>query len=307
MLKASGWEGVGAPGLSGPRALLGARIMGQGGNGVQRSARLAVATGAVLFLAAGLSCLPAHAALNDTGMDEFANEAGHGLAVDTTGYPGQDARHGRDAAARAGRLKKTGGGSKGFDFTKLDAAGAPLPAKAAKWICVRDNVTGLIWEVKTADRGLRDMWSKYSWYNPDPAVNGGGAGVRNAGTCTGGIDCDTYSYVQAVNAQKLCGYSDWRLPERRELRSIVDFGKSMDTERHRREQFQENDNNLATIDSNYFPHTPTHWFWSATPFAEHPDYAWRVFFFDGGDAYGIKEGGRVDGTPVYVRLVRGRQ
>lgn len=275
--------------------------MEQGVNGASRSVRLAVAAA----FAAGLTCLPVQAALNDTGVTEVANAEGHGPHRDAGGYPAQDARHGRDAAARAGRLKKTGGGSKGFDFTKLDAAGAPLPAKAAKWACVRDNVTGLIWEVKTADRGLRDMWNKYSWYNPDPATNGGDVGVRNAGKCTGGIECDTYAYTRAVNAEKLCGYSDWRLPERWELRSIVDYGKAFDREGHFGEQFQENDNNRATIDSDYFPHTPAHWFWSATPFAEEPLWAWRVFFYDGGDGLGVKEGGRVNGIPVFARLARG--
>lgn len=280
--------------------------MGQDLNRVCRPGRFVVMTGAALVV--GLTGFPVsvQAALNDTGVTDFANNAGHGLAAEPTGYPGQDAGYGRDAAARAGRLKKTGSGSKGFDFTKLDAAGAPLPANAKEWVCVRDNVTGLIWEVKTTDRGLRDMWNKYSWYNPNPATNGGGAGVRNAGICTGGIECDTYAYTLAVNAQKLCGYSDWRLPERWELRSIVDYGKDMS---HRRtsEQFEENDNNLATIDIAYFPHTPTHWYWSATPFAESPDHAWRVFFYDGGDRFGTKEGGKVNGIPVYARLVRGGQ
>lgn len=274
--------------------------MRQGRNGGWRSARLA----AVVF-AAGLLPQAAEAALNDTGATEFANEKGHGLLIDATGYPGQDARFGRDAAAMAGQLKKIGGGSKGFDFTKLDAAGAPLPTSAKEWVCVRDNVTRLVWEVKTVDGGLRDMWNKYSWYNPDPAANGGDPGVRSAGKCKGGIECDTHAYTQAVNALKLCGFSDWRLPERWELRSIVDYGKGVDKERHMNERFQENDTNLATIDSDYFPHTPTHWFWSATPFAETPIWAWRVFFFDGGDGIGVKEGGRVNGIPVYARLVRG--
>jgi hypothetical protein len=30
---------------------------------------------------------------------------------------------------------------------------------------VRDNVTGLVWEVKTADGGLRDQKWSYTWYD----------------------------------------------------------------------------------------------------------------------------------------------
>jgi hypothetical protein len=37
-------------------------------------------------------------------------------------------------------------------YTKLDASGNDLPDEAASWVMVRDNVTGLIWEVKTDDR-----------------------------------------------------------------------------------------------------------------------------------------------------------
>lgn len=262
---------------------------------------------APVLVSASLSCLPlgVHAALNDTGITEVANAEGHSLRRDTAGYPGQDARHGRDAAALAGRLKKIGGGSKGFDFTKLDARGAPLPASAKEWGCVRDNVTGLIWEAKTADHGLRDWRNHYSWYNPDNAVNGGHPGEKNGGKCAGGIDCDTYAYTQAVNALKLCGYADWRLPDRWELRSLVDYGKTVEYA----EQFRLHDNDQAAIDTRYFPHNSAKWYWTAIPSAAHPDYAWRVFFYDGGDSDGLK--GSVNGATapvnVHVRLVRGGQ
>lgn len=264
------------------------------------------ATSCLRWLAVAFTaCSPTgvSAALNDTGIVEVANESGRGLRVDTTGYPGQDARHGRDAAAVAGKLKKLGAGSKGFDFTKLDADGKPLPANAKKWDCVRDNVTGLTWEVKTADGGLRDWRNHFSWYNPDKATNGGHPGEKNGGECTGGIDCDTHSYVRAVNVLKLCGYSDWRLADRWELRSLVDYGKVVEYS----EQFRMNDNDQAAIDADYFPHTSAKWYWSAVPAARHPDYAWRVYFYDGGDSDGLK--GSINGAtaPVktYVRLVRG--
>lgn len=75
--------------------------------------------------------------------------------IDTDGDPvpaGQDAVYGRDAASN---LSKVGYGPAGFDYTKLDANGDDLAEAATSWSCVRDNVSGLIWEVKTTS-GLHD-------------------------------------------------------------------------------------------------------------------------------------------------------
>ena len=36
-------------------------------------------------------------------------------------------------------------------YIKLDSSGNDLPDKATEWFMVRDNTTGLIWEVKTDD------------------------------------------------------------------------------------------------------------------------------------------------------------
>lgn len=247
-------------------------------------------------------------ALNDTGVVTYADKQSYLRGHETAEFPGQDARFGRDAAAAAGKLVKRGGGAKGFDFFKLDAFGKELPATAPTWVCVRDNVTGLIWEMKTADGGLRDKEHSYSWYNPDPAINGGFAGEKNRGACMG-ASCDTYSYVQAVNATGLCGFTDWRLPELVELRSVVDYSKA-------------SKNGPPTIDETYFvnnpekpalrgpgtPEDPTRenhylgdnkWFWTSMPQAENPNFAWRVTFRDGNDGLGSK------GNPVHVMLVRG--
>ena len=87
------------------------------------------------------------------------------------------ATHGRDALARAGQLQKVGGGEAGFDFTKLDANGNALPASATSWDCVRDNVTGLIWEVKTTS-GLRSWSNTYTWYDPNSPDGNPGDGER---------------------------------------------------------------------------------------------------------------------------------
>lgn len=125
--------------------------------------------------------------LNDTGIDFFADAASNGLTSAPAGFEGQDASYGRDAAALAGALTKTGGGVAGFDFTKLGSDGTPLADQnaayaATPWNCVRDNVTGLIWEVKTDDGALRDKDNTYTWYNIDPATNGGVAGTAGGGS-----------------------------------------------------------------------------------------------------------------------------
>ncbi|EPO2947314.1 DUF1566 domain-containing protein [Vibrio cholerae] len=224
--------------------------------------------------------------LNDTGIDWCANGSQNNLDCPVQGYEGQDGEHGRDAQALAGKLPKVGAGTAGFDFTKLDASGEELPASASDWSCVRDNVTGLIWEVKqpAGSAGLRDANHTYSWYNPDNNTNGGHAGKQNGGTCQGSA-CDTYAFVNAVNSQGLCGASDWRLPSVHELFSIVHSGRS-----------------APAIDPSYFPHTSQHsGYWSSSPYAYDSNRVWGVNFDYGGAGYGYK------GDSPHVHLVRAGQ
>ena len=222
--------------------------------------------------------------LNDTGIDWCADEDTNFLACPIASHPGQDGDYGRDALARAGQLQKVGAGAAGFDYTKLDANGHDLPASATNWSCVRDNHTGLIWEVKVDDPGhLRHKDHRYTWYNPDPNTNGGHAGTQDGGTCTGSA-CDTHAFVQAVNAQGLCGASDWRMPTVDELHSLVHHGRVN-----------------PAIDTDYFPHTSPFHFWSGSPSAYYSNRAWGVWFSGGGAHHGYRSDvGR-------VRLVRGGQ
>ena len=52
-------------------------------------------------------------------------------------------------------------------YTKLDASGSALPDSATEWVMVRDNVTGLIWEVKTDDNSIHDKDNLYTWYDAE--------------------------------------------------------------------------------------------------------------------------------------------
>ena len=221
--------------------------------------------------------------LNDTGVVTCSDASGNGLPCPQGGYPGQDAEYGRDATAN-----DDSDGLAGFSFTKLDANGQPLPADAAEWSCVQDSVTGLFWEVKTDDGGLHDRDWTYTWYHSDPATNGGAPGKDAGGSCGGTVadGCDTEKLVAAVNVEGLCGFADWRLPEREELRGLVDYSIPPPG---------------PTIDLAFFPNTRSWYYWSASPYADDADGAWGVDFNDGSDSANFRS------HDYLVRLVRGGQ
>ena len=186
----------------------------------------------VLVIAAAF---PFHVhAVNDTGTtacytdSQFAVACTAAVTSDTGTYPRQDSRMGRDANTA---LTKIGAGAAGYDFTKISNAGNAVAASTAlgpganDWACTRDNVTGLVWEVKTSNPaapGLRDVANTYTWYNTDSASNGGDAGsVGATTTCNSTLAaCNTQDYVAAVNAANLCGRSDWRLPSYKDAFTI---------------------------------------------------------------------------------------
>ena len=222
----------------------------------------------------------------DTGIDWCADNATNFLPCPVAGFPRQDAEFGRDALARQGLLQKKGAGAASFDFTKLDASGSPLPAEAGQWHCVLDNLTNLVWEVKVDQPDhLRHVLHQYSWYDPDPSSNGGGAGQANGGFCVGGA-CDTEGFVNAVNAQGLCGASDWRLPTLLELSALVHRGAI-----------------LPAMDTDYFPYIPQQQlrFWTSTTTAADPNQAWRIEINNGFD--NVQEKVQVGA----IRLVRQAQ
>ncbi|PCH99900.1 MAG: hypothetical protein COB79_06460, partial [Zetaproteobacteria bacterium] len=226
--------------------------------------------------------------LNDTGITTWGNATVNSLTTIQTLFPNQDADRGRDSVVG---LVKTGGGKAGFDFSKLDGTGQPLTNQAATyaatpWSCVQDNVSGLMWEVKTTiASSLRNQNNVYTWYNTDPYTNGGTTGaVAAVPACSTGGLCDTEKYVAAVNAVGLCGFSDWRLPKEEALRSIVDYSVAWPG---------------PTIDISYFPNAKGSWYWVASPFAGTVTSAWYLDFGAGNAANGSKN------VATYVRLVRG--
>ena len=228
--------------------------------------------------------------LNDTGIDWGGDyDSGNNSDCSSNMSAPQDCHQGRDASSST---NDDSDGHAGFSFTKLDSSGNALAASASEWYCVLDNVTGLIWEVKTDDGGLRDKDDSYNWYNTDPATNGGSVGYADDDgdicysydSAYGSTYCNTEAFTARVNAVGLCGAKDWRMPSRQELHSIVDYSRYS-----------------PSIDQNFFPNTRSGSYWSASPLAENSDGAWLLQFYSGVDNGGYHN------NNYHVRLVRSSQ
>jgi uncharacterized protein DUF1566/carboxypeptidase family protein/PKD domain-containing protein/thrombospondin type 3 repeat protein len=172
-------------------------------------------------------------------------------------------------------------------YLKMDSLGRYLEDFAHKWAIVRDNVTGLYWEIKQSkDKSIdhsnpHDADNQYFWYNDDPETNGGFAGTPGNGT-------DTQDFIQALNTANFGGSSDWRLPTIKELSTIA----------HR-------EKHDPSIDTTYFPNivdspTDTVDYWTGTTSSRSNQNAGYVSFYEGE----LNESGKESST-CYVRAVRG--
>ena len=187
--------------------------------------------------------------LNDTGITWGGDySAGNNTTYTSNITSPQDCNQGRDATHN-----DDSDGHAGFSFTKLDQFGNPLAASATSWSCVRDNVTGMVWEVKTTDGSIHDKNNTYRW-----------GGITHLGSNFGTYYNDWDVLVNGTNSESLCGFNDWRVPNTTELMSIVD-----------------NSVYNPSIDINYFPNTNSFYFWSASPRASHTGSAWYIDFYYG--------------------------
>jgi len=84
---------------------------------------------------------------------------------------------------------------------------------------------------------------------------------------------DALQYVTELNTANTFGFSDWRLPNRRKLRSLI-------SHQTRRPALPEN---------HPFSNVFANWYWSSTTTAAHPDHAWYVNLDGGRMFYGGKD------------------
>lgn len=100
---------------------------------------------------------------------------------------------------------------------------------------------------------MHDRDWTYSWYEPDTNKNSGDAGFQNLGSCSGS-QCDTYAYTNAVNANALCGATNWRLPTEDEFNTYNPF----------------------SLYKTYFPNNLPSKFWSSTLYFNNSSKTWGV-------------------------------
>lgn len=129
---------------------------------------------------------------------------------------------------------------------------------------VTDNNTGLVWQKE-------DDETAYNWYQA--------SGTHD--------ETDNPSSQDVCGSLNLGGHSDWRLPTKKELMSIVDYGIPS--------------TGPPTINATYFPNTKMSYYWSSTMSAYSTGYAWYVGFVDGVVYYHYKH------SYSYVRCVRSGQ
>ncbi len=134
-------------------------------------------------------------------------------------------------------------------YTKLDANGQALPDKAVSWSMVKDNVTGLIWELKnTSDNvenflNIHDADNTYTWEDASSV------------------------FIKAMNDSNFGNFSDgysWRLPTSHELMYLSNSSLYN-----------------PVITKTYFPQVTVGKIWSKTPCVDPETKAWCFFSFIG--------------------------
>lgn len=250
--------------------------------------------------------------LNDTGQEDYGSfPSGYAPCSDDENdnfSTLQDCSYGRDKLARdnklVGDLLKEGAGDSAFDFTRLDIAGLPLVDQSAAIgsYCIKDNVTGLIWEKKiSGDTSLNSQKDMYYWFDENEAWNAGVIGTKTMPANQGDVQpcigyeeedqatwCNTQAFIERMNAANYCGASDWRLPSVDELTSIIDYGEASKTAFSSR----------VALDQAFFNNTINRNYWTRTNDARLPASAWSINF-----AYGALDI-EAKSAPWHVRLVR---
>ena len=166
-------------------------------------------------------------------------------------------------------------GHAGFSLTRLNFDGSEYSGTGEymtqPWSCVIDNVTGLVWEIKTTNGGTSDNSNQYTWYD---GTNGTDDNTNPT----------TQELVDATNTAQLCGLTNWRLPTVQEVDSLANHNT-----------------HGPAVDIGYFPNTKgdgAELYWTAElDSANSNSNLWAY------NAYAGSTESAVSSSAYYVRLV----
>ena len=148
---------------------------------------------------------------------------------------------------------------------------------------VTDSSTGLIWEKKTDDSGVHDWDNAYTWSTGDDSFNGTAASV----------------FLATLNASPcFAGSCNWHLPTIEELSGRSDAGYATGGIVDLTVSGCGAPNYSAPCINAIFGPTRSSYYWSSSTYQYNPDYAWGVYFYNGGLFDGNKAG------IAFVRAVR---
>jgi len=191
-------------------------------------------------------------------------------------------------------------------------AGAPLSYVDNGDGTISDRTTGLMWEKKAKLDNVPDAANPHDADNCYPwrgnCEQGGAVCATNAdcganGACAA-TDCQTkapngltvFKWVMQLNAAKFAGHSDWRVPNAKELESLIDYNAVNPSVAP---AFNSPTcSSCDTLTDATCSCTRSNNYWSSTPLPNSIN-AWVVYFASGSVVYNAQT------SLSYVRAVRG--
>ena len=177
----------------------------------------------------------------------------------------------RIVGGMVGALLAAGAAVQAEDFPGDGVTGPALRYHTQGDGTIRDNNTLLIWEVKDGGSGIHGVNRTFTWSSSGSAADGTAFTVfldTLNNKCDGDetTPCTRKGDCKGIGNGK-CGYAghrDWRMPNVKELQSIVDYSTFN-----------------PAIASSFSGLTAAGSYWSSTSYANFPSDAWLVFFGDG--------------------------